>query len=120
MNWILIVCAVIGATVIARYADRNPAFGVWWFGFWTVADAAAAIISAVQREWGWAAWIAVCAVIMGLWWRNCRKRRKRKRAAAMAGAKSRALIEALVKRVRETARPRPVLKPVLRPAGAGA
>jgi Flp pilus assembly protein TadB len=44
-----------------------------------------------------------------LWWLS---RRKRKRAQAALGAKSRALRDALVRRAREAAKPRPVLRPV--------
>jgi hypothetical protein len=50
-----------------------------------------------------------------LWWLD---RRKRKRAPALAGAKSRARIAALVRKAREAGRPRKVLRPV--PGGARA
>ena len=49
------------------------------------------------------------------WWLS---RRRRKRAPKAMGAKSRALIAAMVAKVRESAKPRPVLKPV--PGGSGA
>ena len=47
-----------------------------------------------------------------LWWR---KRKRRKRAPRAYGAKSRALVQALVRRAREQARPRPVLRPLPNP-----
>lgn len=47
------------------------------------------------------------------WWLS---RRKRKRSAKLIGAKSRALLAAVVARMRETAKPRPVFKPA--PGGA--
>lgn len=53
----------------------------------------------------------LCA--LAVWWW---KRRKRKRAAGLVGTKSRALVAALVRRAREAARPRPVLRP--QPGGA--
>jgi len=49
-------------------------------------------------------------------WLHWRKRRKRRHAAQLLGAKSRALRDAMVRKVRETARPRRVLRPV--PQGA--
>lgn len=50
--------------------------------------------------------VIVCALL--LWW----QRRRRDRAPRAYGAKSRALIAALVRKTREAARPRPVLRPV--------
>jgi hypothetical protein len=44
-----------------------------------------------------------------LWWLN---RRRRKRSPKLAGAKSRARLAALVRKSREAAKPRPVLRPV--------
>src|SRR5260221_495187 len=52
-----------------------------------------------------AAWLALGVL---LWWH---RRRKRRRALALLGAKSRALIAAMVKRVREQRKPSRVLRP---------
>jgi hypothetical protein len=52
-------------------------------------------------------------VALAIWWW---RRKKRRSVAAMLGAKSRALRDALVRRARQVARPRPVLRPV--PGGA--
>jgi hypothetical protein len=61
--------------------------------------------------------MTICAVLNAIWWWRSRKRRKRRSALAALGAKSRALIAGLVRKARETARPRPVLRPVPAPAG---
>lgn len=57
--------------------------------------------------------LSALAAVAYWWW----KRRRRDRAPRLLGEKSRALIAALVAKVRESARPRPVLRPV--PGGAG-
>ena len=66
-----------------------------------------------HQQWGWMGAAAGNALLAGfLWWR---KRRRRKRAPRAYGAKSRALIQNLVRRAREQARPRPVLRPLPNP-----
>lgn len=60
--------------------------------------------------WPWSlASFACAAVLAWLWWH---RRKRRKRARGALGAKSRALRDALVRRTREAAQPRPVLRPV--------
>jgi hypothetical protein len=54
---------------------------------------------------------ASVAVAAWLWWKSS-SRGKRKRAAALLGAKSRALRDALVRKAREAGTPRRVLQPV--------
>jgi membrane protein implicated in regulation of membrane protease activity len=85
----------------------------------TAADAPGNVLLAA----GWALYgsrilaavFAVLAVLAAwLWWRGDRRKRK---GAALIGAKSRALRDAIVRRAREAARPRPVLRPA--PGGAG-
>jgi hypothetical protein len=61
-------------------------------------------------------WLAALEVVIGVvaaWaaWLN-RHNRRRKRAARVLGAKSRARVAALVSAMRERARPRQVLRPV--------
>ena len=70
-----------------------------------------------HRPW-LAAWVAGSAIVSGWnWWKSWRKRKDRKRAASLVGAKSRALRDAIVKRARNASRgARPVLRPV--PGGA--
>ena len=72
-----------------------------------------ALINGWDGDWlamGIAAGNSVLAFLIGWWLLGPRK--KRRSAAALLGAKSRALREALVRRAREVARPRPVLRPV--------
>jgi hypothetical protein len=69
-----------------------------------------------DRQWLWFLLAAANAgVAIVLWWLS---RRRRKRAPRAYGAKSAALVAALVAKAREAARPRPV--PRLGPAGARA
>lgn len=76
---------------------------VIWAGADVVAGAwAEAIFSAAVGVW-----------LLWHWWRG---RRRRDRAPKLAGYKARAAIAALVAKVRESARPRPVLRP--QPGGA--
>jgi hypothetical protein len=74
-------------------------------GYWLIGFTAGAAVSAV---------IGLAGV--WLWWDSWRKNRRRKRAPGLAGYKARAAIASLVRRSREAARPRPVLRPV--PGGA--
>lgn len=73
-----------------------------------------AVQAALERQWAGCAISGAVALLCALLWR--RNRRKGKKAPRAYGAKSRALIAAMVARLRETARPRRVLKPV--PGGA--
>jgi hypothetical protein len=57
--------------------------------------------------WGLGALISALVALAIWWWR----RRKRRNVAALIGAKSRALRDAIVRKAREAARPRPVLRP---------
>jgi len=73
-----------------------------------------ALASAFYQQWLWVLLAAANAgVAIVLWWLS---RRRRKRAPRSYGAKSRALVAALVRKARKNARPRPV--PRLGPAGA--
>jgi len=88
---------------------RGRVLGGFW-GSWITASATTAAIDAIgggdPPATITAAVSTVFAVIM--WWLN---RRKRKRAPRTYGAKSRALIAAVIAKMRETAKPRPVLRP---------
>lgn len=77
------------------------------------------LCGAIGNVIGAASWplVTVCAVQAGIalaiwWWRK----RRRDRAPKFAGAKSRARIAALVATLRESLRPRPILRP--QPGGA--
>jgi len=65
---------------------------------------------AIGREWAGVAGGILSAVIATVcWWLS---RRRRKRAPRAYGAKSRALLAAVVAKLREATKPRPVFKPV--------
>ena len=95
---------------------QSPLFACWWFGSWTVADVALAALNAALGSWGWSAVMAGLAAVNGLLWWQHWNRRRRKHAPRAYGAKSRALIATLVRKAREAAKPRRVLRPV--PGGA--
>jgi hypothetical protein len=77
---------------------------------WVVTGLTEIVIAAIYRQWlVMAAALAGTAIAAILWWLS---RRRRKRAPRAYGAKSRALLAALVRRAREAAVPRPVLRPV--------
>jgi len=90
--------------------DRHYSFRLGWFS----GGAGGALGYIAGRAWVPALLCAANALIAALawWWR----RRKRRRAARLIGARSRALLAAVVARMRETAKPRPVLRPS--PGGA--
>jgi len=64
----------------------------------------------------WPDWVLVAIGVLAAANATRRWRRRRKRAPRSYGAKSRALIAAMVARMRESLRPRPVLRPA--PGGA--
>jgi len=72
-------------------------------------EACYATSSALQGQWGAAVFFAAIAALAA--WSRWRKRRKRDRAPRMYGYKARAALTALVRKARETAQPRPVLRP---------
>jgi integral membrane sensor domain MASE1 len=78
-------------------------------------DALVTLGWAVQGDWISAAMMAVVTVLalIGWWW----LRKRRKRAPRAFGYKGRALLAALVASLRESLRPRPVLRPA--PEGVG-
>lgn len=71
---------------------------------------ASLVLGIIARQWGVVAICAVAVAVIGwLVWSWLKPRRKY--IAKLAGAKSRALVAALVRRAREAAKPRPVLRP---------
>jgi hypothetical protein len=102
-----------------------------WAGFWACVRRRLPVLYSPYLAWAITA--AVCVIGYGiagefvpaaisafhvmlalvLWWLS---RRRRKRAPKLAGAKSRALLAAVVAKLRESLKPRPVLRPV--PGGA--
>lgn len=97
--------------IVRYFATRDMAyfrkFNGWGAIFGTIAGTAGLVDGWWAVAGGFWVFAVVCAVI---WWSTRRKRRDRARKAA--GAKSRALVAALVKRAREVSRPRPVVRPV--------
>ena len=85
---------------------------------WWMTCAANVLGIAVRASGGMWGSVAVYGIAAGFCaWMAWRRRRKdRRRAASLLGAKSRALRAAIVKRAREAARPRTVLRPSLKGA----
>ena len=96
------------AAVSRHHGRPGPVFGeAWTFG-------GLGVVLGFAGQWPENA-IGAVQVAVGAWlW--LRGRRKRRRAPRAYGAKSRALVAALVAKAREAARPRPVFRPV---PGAG-
>lgn len=99
----------------------------WWFAYrmlhwrfnfilgWLGSAAGLGSACAMAGRWTELACAGISATVaIFLWWFN---RRRRDRAKAWLGAKSKALRDALVRKQRELAKPRPVLRPV--PQGGG-
>lgn len=80
---------------------KYPHLAEWWYGAWMVSCVVLAAFDFAQGAYVWGFLMIACAVIDGISWWKHRKRRKRKRAAALLGEKSRALIAKLVHRQRE-------------------
>lgn len=103
------LCALISPSLLRLLRippSRSLDKVAWpWLAAATV-DLAASIAAA---EWLPGAVSAVqVAIAVAIWrWRN----RRRDRAPRAYGAKSRALLAALVRKARETAKPRPVFRP---------
>jgi hypothetical protein len=89
----------------------------YWWALTCVTDILLTLQFAMQRRWGLTALFAVFAAACAVAWRDHhRKNRGKRKAADVIGEKSRALLAALVRRARESARPSPVLRPA--PSGA--
>ena len=114
MTWLNLVLGAV--TPPACSAIVSGAFRRWtrFIPGWISAAVTIAIVDAVMSQWPYAAGAAASlALAVFLWWFN---RRRRDRAKAWLGAKSRALRDALVRRQREVWKPRPVLRPAPRDA----
>jgi hypothetical protein len=99
---LLMIAAGIAAELRRRSGDALMAAG----------NLSVGIGDLTLREWGWAAVALAAAALIGwTWWR-----RRRRRSPRSIGAKARARLAALVKALRDSLRPRPVLRPV--PGGA--
>ena len=117
---------VVAATGLASYlaelvmrwrGSPRPAMECAAYALFVIGDVLFGIGALMRSQWGLAAWdFALAAFWAWLLWRWWRKRRDR--ITALLGAKSRALRDALVRKQRELARPRPVLRPAPQ-GGAG-
>jgi hypothetical protein len=106
---------VLGELVLYARGRANPSMEAAGFALFSAGDTLTGIGSLMRAQWGGAAWnFALGAFFAWLAWRRWRKHRKR--IAALLGAKSRALRDVLVRKAKEAAKPRPVLRPV--PGGA--
>ena len=103
-------------------AGWPPAFGLLWrqvfrsrlYEGWACAGAGGVLSFGLGHQPVPAAISALQLLLaVFLWWLS---RRRRKRAPKAMGAKSRALLAAVVAKMRERTRPRPVLRPA--PGGA--
>ena len=82
-----------------------------FFAGWLSAAVAGVALGALHGDWVWAGGNAVTGLAAVVaWWLY--RRRGRKKAPRAYGAKSRALLAALVRKAREATKPRPVLRPV--------
>jgi hypothetical protein len=89
------------------------ALGGYW-GSWITASVTTVLTQAAGGDLIAAAVAAVSTVFAAImWWLS---RRRKRRAPKLAGAKSKAILAAVVARMRETLKPRLVLRPV--PGGA--
>jgi hypothetical protein len=88
---------------------------VWnFYGGWVSSCIGGAVGWALSGSWNLVAVDAANALLaVIMWWLS---RRRKRRAPKSAGAKSKAILAAVVARMRETLKPRPVLRPV--PGGA--
>jgi hypothetical protein len=110
--------------VVTAGPPLGSACAAWWvpprrdwrffYRGWITAGIAETVIALVSGQWPvMLAALAGTAVAVVAWWLS---RRRRRRVPRAYGTKSKALVAALVRRAREAAVPRPVLRPV--PEGA--
>lgn len=111
-------CALVITEMVFWWrGDPRPAMECAGWALFVIADILYAVGDLMRQRWGAVAWDLILATYFAwLLWRRWRKHRKT--VAALLGAKSRALRDALVRRQREVARSRPVLRPVPQ-GGAG-
>jgi hypothetical protein len=112
-------CLLLAASACWALALLGRLERGWEYGWALCAllDGCLAAGCVLQSQWPLAAWFTLGAAACAWSWRKHHRRHRRKRKiAAMLGAKSRALRDAIVRRAREAAVPRRVLSPV--PGGA--
>ena len=98
---------------IVRLLRGRPPGGFW--GWWIVASVTTVLTQALAGDLPATAAATVSTVFAAImWWLS---RRRRKRASRAYGAKSRALVAAVVAKMRQSLKPRPVFRPM--PGRAG-
>jgi hypothetical protein len=119
---LLVVLIALGGPPLWAWFWQGVLGQLWWrlrttgfFSDWLWIAAGDAIVGAFSRDWLFAASSAASFLLAAAvrWWR---RRKDRKRALKALGEKSRILIADLVAALRESLRPRPVLRP--QPGGA--
>ena len=89
---------------------HDPAAAHYADGTFAIAGALGAVYYVLEGDLLLAGFFGACAAWLAwLWWR---KRKRRDPAARSLGAKSRARLAALVRKAREAAKPRRVLRPI--------
>ena len=113
-----LLCATVAPPLVSAAGGRilrRPGRRPWnFYGGWIGAATGGAIGWAVSGAWDLMALDAANALLaVFLWWLS---RRRKRRVPRAYGAKAKALIAAMVARMRESLKPCPVLRPV--PGGA--
>jgi membrane protein implicated in regulation of membrane protease activity len=102
-TFVMVALMVIWVACVLRWQGKHTDAT---FALGVVANGFAALVD----SWpSWAVNVVTTAILVWAWWRY---RRRRDRSPRAYGAKSRALIAALVAKAREATQPRPVLRPV--------
>lgn len=110
LAWLIPYC--LASMAITGWSMRHPDWGYYYFGAWMLFCAGWAAWEVAQGQWGDFGWAMFGVVVNFIQWWSCRKRRKRKRAAELAGYKAKAIAEKIAAKQRETAQRRPVLSPI--------
>lgn len=88
---------------------RTLGLRMTFYGGWVSIAAVVMFCALFAGQWLWAGVAAADALIAAiLWWLS---RRRKRRAPKLAGAKSKAILAAVVRTMRERSRPRPVFRP---------
>jgi hypothetical protein len=106
LAWAWLLLPLVSRGLLSREYQRTA---------WVMNAAIATGVEAALRDWLGAAGAAVALLAAIFWWWY---RRKPRRSPKTLGEKGRALIAAMLRTLRERARPRTVLRPV--PGGARA
>jgi hypothetical protein len=110
LNFLLGLLLAPVAASMWRSIGRLFGFRINVITSWISGCAGGGISCLFDQDWWWLAGCSLSALVaLAIWWW---RRKKRRNVAALIGAKSRALRDAIVRKAREVARPRPVLRPV--------